>query len=233
MPSPRRILYPAPHCHSGLRRSVAPTETAVQARISKDLDDSRQAIETSRARLDEATGKLEEARSRLREKCRIMPGDDAGMVIGKALQLRAAGLADDALAAFRQYGDMFGAMDPAAGEHLAPKTTAAYVRAATMLTRHLADYGVEGGAFIFGFQDCANPAPLRKYDVIIHVDGRPVKNADAFVRELKAAKESGQSVQIGTPLCWCRNVATGNNHLPSRPVCLVSVVDIEGSVREA
>jgi len=202
-------------------------ETAVQARISKDLDDSRQAIETSRARLDEATGKLEEARSRLREKCRIMPGDDAGMVIGKALQLRAAGLADDALAAFRQYGDMFGAMDPAAGEHLAPKTTAAYVRAATMLTRHLADYGVEGGAFIFGFQDCANPAPLRKYDVIIHVDGRPVKNADAFVRELKAAKESGQSVQIG--VLRFAGAETSQleiiTYLPD-PVCLVGVVDI-------
>lgn len=202
-------------------------EAEVQARISKDLEERRLEVETSRAYLDEVTGKLEEARGRLREKCRIMPEDDAGMVIGKALQLRAAGLVHDALAAFKQYGELFGAMEPGAGEHLAPETTEAYVRAATLLTRHLADYGIEGGAFVFGFQDCVNPAPLRKYDVIIQVDSRPVKDADAFFLELKAAKEAGQPVQIG--VLRFSGIETPQpeiiTYVPDR-ACLVGVVDI-------
>lgn len=171
-------------------------EKGMMERLGESVDTGRAQVEATKARLGEVEQQLENAPGRMREQCRIMPEDEPGLVIGKARRLRETGLIDDAVTAFEQYGRMFANLGEDAGEHLAPEAVSAYSKLAVHLTRNLAEYGVEGGAFIFGFQNCTDPASLQKYDLIIRFDGRPTKDADAFVLELKAAKAAGDPVAV-------------------------------------
>lgn len=202
-------------------------EKGVMERLSQSVDTNRAQVEATKARLGEVEQQLEKARKRVREQCRITPEDDPGLVIGKARRLRETGLIEEAVAAFEQYGSIFGNMGEDAGDHLAPEAVRAYTKLAVHLTRNLAEYGVEGGAFIFGFQDCTDRAPLQKYDVVIRFDGRPAKDADAFVLELKAAKAAGDPVTVEILRLDANGAIQAHEatYTPDQD-CLVGVLDI-------
>ena len=171
-------------------------EQETASRIGETVAQSTRKVEEMQAQLAEKQQQLEEARNRVREKFRVAPDDEPGLVIGKALRLREVGLTDDAVAAFEQYGKMFGNMGRDAGEHLQPDTVAAYVKAAIALTRGLADFGATGGAFVFGFQDCRDTPPFQKHDVMIKINGENVKDNDSFIDARKASKETGKDMTV-------------------------------------
>lgn len=177
--------------------ALSELERTLAADLAAGLDQGKMRVDELRQRIEEKKQALEEARARVRKKCEIAPDDEPGLVTGKARRLREAGLIDDSVAAFERYGKMFGNGGPEAEEHLRAETVARYVKEAVALTKNLAEFGIEGGAFVFAFKDCPAAPPFTKYDVAIKVNGHPTKDADTFFDELHKAKaEAGDGKPI-------------------------------------
>lgn len=116
----------------------------------------------------------------------IQPSDTWNIVVAKAISLRQLGRQDDAVAAFKQYGEMFAATD---------STTEQYSRTAQQFTQQLGNLGLAGGVYIYEIVPggTASQAGLKVGDIVIEYNGKTITN----MNELESVRDNApQSVPL-------------------------------------
>lgn len=149
-------------------------------------------------RIQQAQVDWENLKEAILEKGTIQKDDAPGTVIAKARWLRENGLIAESVAAFKQYGEMFGSMHSSndGEQHLTPEITSAYVQAAIAFTNNIAEYNVDKGVFLFDFKGCDEAMPLAKYDILIRYNGQSISSTRALMEQFEEDQSAGINVSV-------------------------------------
>ena len=142
----------------------------LQKRASQRVADSARAKEAFKRDAESLVeNRLKEFRDTADQIVQIKPSDPWNEVVRKATLLRGAGRIDEAVAAYRMYGEMFAASD---------KTATRYSHTAQSFTRQFQHLNVNGGAYIYAIKNGGNrPDGLMEGDIIVKYDDHDVRGS--------------------------------------------------------
>jgi hypothetical protein len=131
---------------------------------------------------------LGESQTALDNLLTIQDSDTWNVVVGKAISLRKRGQIEDAVNAFKRYGEMFSASDPTAEQ---------YSRIAQQFTQQAEELNLEGGVYIYKVLegDIAAQVGLAVGDIIIGYGSETIATVDDYTSAVESVSE-GESVKI-------------------------------------